>query len=416
MGAVLRRRFRPPVLGRLAWAWLTFALVGGGVSAYALIAGDMIDSPARIALPLGGEAERFAPVATTSVLNHASTSQTERLPVRSAEPATLAAIDDVFAGDPLTTLEQPEMLAANDEPEGAIVITIEGSRPTGAPSAGANALETVSLRKPAISIPAADPALLLKTPLGMRPKIAGDGRRAARVYARPFEKEKGKPVVGLIVGGLGLNPYLTERAINELPPEVTLAFAPYAKDLDRWTQQAREAGHEIMLELPMEAHGGDPSALGPAALLADRSSAENLQRLDWLMSRFGAYFGATNYLGGKFSADREAMDPVLAHLAAAGVAYVDDTGAARRIGTGAGPLAIVNRMVTSGADGGDADAAKRDLKALSGAAKRSGDALGKAYAYDATIDAIVEWANEADATGVALAPASAIVHARGREL
>ena len=412
MGAVVRRRFRPPVLGRLAWAWLAFALAGGGVGAYALIAGDMFDSPARIALPLSGDIERFAPVATASVLNRASSTQPERLTVRGDEPAFSAETDDVFAGEQLATLEQP-MLASDDEPEGAIVITIDGG---GTSRSGAGTVASISLTKPAISIPGADPALLLKTPLGMRPKIASDGRRASRLYARPFEKEKGKPVVGLIVGGLGLNPYLTERAINELPPEVTLAFAPYAKDLDRWTQQAREAGHEIMLELPMEAHGGDSSALGPAALLADRSSAENLQRLDWLMSRFGAYFGATNYLGGKFSAEREAMDPVLAHLAAAGVAYVDDTGAARRIGSGAGPLAIVNRMVTPGADGADVNAAKRDLKALSNAAKRSGDALGKAYAYDATIDAIIGWANEMEAGGVALAPASAIVQERARDL
>ncbi|MEQ8934856.1 MAG: divergent polysaccharide deacetylase family protein, partial [Amphiplicatus sp.] len=317
MGAVLRRRFRPPILGRLAWAWLAFALASGGFGAYALIAGDMLGSPARVALPLSGDIERFAPVATASVLNRASSPQPERLPVQGEEPA-FSAENDVFANDPLTTLEQPDMLASNNEPDGAIVITIQGGGASSSNAAGTVA--SISLTKPEIGIPGADPALLLKTPLGMRPKIASDGRRASRLYARPFAKEKGKPVVGLIVGGLGLNPYLTERAINELPPEVTLAFAPYAKDLDRWTQQARDAGHEIMLELPMEAHGGDPSSLGPAALLADRSSAENLQRLDWLMSRFGAYFGATNYLGGKFSAEREAMDPVLAHLAAAGVA------------------------------------------------------------------------------------------------
>ncbi|MEE2691398.1 MAG: divergent polysaccharide deacetylase family protein [Pseudomonadota bacterium] len=405
MTAILRRRFRPPVLGRLAWAWLAFALAGGGFGLYALFAGDMTDTPARIALPLRGDIDRLAPVATASVLDRASGAKPA---LRGDNDEFSPETDDVFAGGDMARLDQPQ---AYDEPDGAIVITIDnGKRPE--PAAAA----TVSLTKPPVRIPDADPALLLKTSLGMRPKIAADGRRASRLYARPFANDEAKPIVALIVGGLGLNADLTERAITELPPEVTLAFAPYAKDLDYWTKRARDAGHELMVELPMEAHGGDPSSLGPAALLSNRASEDNLQRLDWLMSRFGAYFGATNYLGGKFSTEREALDPVLARLAASGVAYVDDTGAARRVGSGAGPLAIVNRMVTPGYDGGDAAAATRDLKALSAIAKRSGDALGKAYAYDATIDAVLAWAEELEASGVVLAPASAIVNDRGRDL
>ena len=125
----------------------------------------------------------------------------------------------------------------------------------------------------------------------------------------------GSPTVSLIVGGLGLNKALTERAIDDLPAEISLAFAPYAKDLDFWTEKARNAGHEVLIELPMENYSGDPTALGAAGLLTSRTPAENLQRLDWLMSRFGGYFAATNYQGGKFAANDEAMAPILARLA-----------------------------------------------------------------------------------------------------
>ena len=409
MGAALRR-IKAPVLGRLAWAWLAFAAVGGLVSAYALLRGPQAGD--RIALPVEGAPELMVRPAPPA-------------PARLAEAAPLAEddafsvdTDDVFAGggaEPLETLEQPARLDMAEEPEGAIVITIDGGRERDrAPLRTEPRLASLSgVPSP---IPDADPALLVKTPLGARPKIGADGRRAARVYARPYAAPPGRAKVALIVGGLGLNPDLTERAILELPPEVTLAFAPYAKNLDMWTKRAREAGHEIMVELPMETHQGDPAALGPAALLSSRTPQENQQRLDWLLSRFGGYFGATNYLGSKFSSDRAAMDAVLAHLGAAGLAYVDDTGAARRIGAGAAPLAIVNRMVTPGPAGGDKDAALRDLAALAAAAERSGDALGKAYAYDATIEAIAEWARALDEEKLSLAPASAVVEARGREL
>lgn len=153
--------------------------------------------------------------------------------------------------------------------------------------------------------------------------------------------------MGLVVGGLGLNPEITARAIEELPPYITLAFAPYAKDLERWTKEARAAGHEIMVELPMEGHAGGVETLGPAALLTSRTEEENLQRLDWLLSRFGGYIGATNYMGGKFSASRSDLSSVLARLEALGLSYIDDTGAAANVAGHSSSLMSVNRMIAT---------------------------------------------------------------------
>jgi polysaccharide deacetylase 2 family uncharacterized protein YibQ len=51
---------------------------------------------------------------------------------------------------------------------------------------------------------------------------------------------------------MGLSPRATEAAIAGLPGAVTLGFAPYGADLARQTVLAREAGHELVLEIPME--------------------------------------------------------------------------------------------------------------------------------------------------------------------
>lgn len=416
---MLRRRFRLPVLGRLAWAWLGFTAGAVLFGIYALTFGAKIDAPTRVAVPVGA-LERMAPPQTVSVLD-AAQSQI-RPTLREGETPDDARRSDVFAQAPIEVLRQPadpidsytdyyadDALALD---ENDIVITIDGAPATGA---SAKPATTAALTRPAFRIPDPDPALLARTAFGMRPAIAADGRRAARHYARPFAGEAGAPRVALIVAGLGLNSTLTARAIDELPPEITLAFAPYAKDLDYWTARARAAGHEIMIELPMETRNG-AEALGPAALSTERTPAENLQRLDWLLSRFGGYFGATNYLGGKFSADRDAMRPVLARLAEAGLVYVDDTGATRTLGLDGGPVAVVDRMIAAGAHSDDIGAARRDLRALAAIAERNGRALGKAYAYDAVIDAVTGWSEALAAEGIALAPASAVVHARAGAL
>jgi len=411
-----RRRFRPPVLSRLTWAWLIFAFAAIALSLYSATAGRKAGGPARVALALGGEVETLArrlpaPPETVSVLrkDQPAPSETETPTLRDGAPGEepfSSEGEDVLADASTSGAPYTDELLEIEPAD--VVITIDGA-PAGAPRPRTVGPSLASFSDPVAAIPDPDPALLQRTPFGRIPKIAADGRRAALHYARPFERGR-NPRIAIIVGGLGLNPGLTERAIDDLPADVTLAFAPYAKDLEQWTARARAAGHEIMIELPMEGYGGGAEALGPAALLAERSAGENLQRLDWLLARFGSYFGATNYLGGKFSADREAMAAVLARLDELGLAYVDDTGAARQALTGAARATIVNRMIAAG--GNDGEAARRDLAALEKIAARDGDALGKAYAYEATIVALGEWSRELAARELTLAPASAVLHAR----
>lgn len=409
---IRHKRFRLPVWSRLTWAWVASIAAGTSFGAYSLLA--KTEGPTRVALAIDGAVERFAPPVerapvTRSVLHQPGAVAAN---LRDGDEEKVAVnSDDVFASLPeaYDGAQGAEQLFVEDA--GDIVITVDGepARNPGERAAGAQ-VASLTVAGPRIADP--DNALLQKTALGFIPKVGKDGRKASRYYARPFEGRASANRVGLIVGGLGLNPTLTERAIDELPPEVTLAFAPYAKELDFWTARARDAGHEIMIELPMEGYGGSPEALGPAALLTERSNAENLQRLDWLLSRFGGYFAATNYIGGKFSADSDAMAAILKRLNDIGVAYVDDTGAARRALEPGANAGVVNRMIASGADGSDASAARRDLAALESIAARDGAALGKAYAYDASIDAIVAWAEDLEERQIALSPASGVLEAR----
>ena len=382
------------------------------IAIYLFSVGDKTDAPTRVALALG-------PIQHLAPPNRAPATQ----PV-AAEAGKAPALRDGGAPDEPPSAEAKDMLAdegaeppvaihpdadnAPLEQPAKVTITIDGAP---APDASAQAAppRLAAYAAPKSFAPPPDAALEQSTRFGPIPKIAADGRRASTYYALPDPPDASQARVALIVSGLGLNAALTERAIEELPPEVTLSFAPYARNLDQWTKKAREAGHEIMIELPMEGYGGDDSALGPAALLTSRTPKENLQRLDWLLSRFQGYFAATNYLGGKFASDEAALSPVLARLRSAGVAYVDDTGAARRM---IGGVATVDRIVTPGDGGDDEKAAARDLDDLATIARNHGAALGKTYAYPASIDAIVDWASGLSDREVTLAPASALIAAR----
>lgn len=418
MSTTRRRKFRPPVLSRLTLAWL------GAFSLLALLSGVFLYSalsdhgPGRIALPVGrvetmAQAQPPKPAVEERLETPQQGLRLSAPDLRDGDKENDPAEDSVEGIETNDSLQYPDDYAEtdaendDDNTSGDIVITIAGAHKKATP------VTTASLTPAVEPIPDPDPALLRATPLGKIPRIAPNGRKAMTAYARPFDNPDGAPRIAIVVGGLGLNSELTERAIDELPPEISLAFAPYAKNLEFWTKKARQAGHEVLIELPMEGYGGNQETLGAAALLTSRTPQENLQRLDWLMSRFGGYFAATNYMGAKFSADAAALTPVLKKLAEAGVAYIDDTGAARAASGGTSVAwTTVNRVIPPSPDDSGRSAVRRELRALEKIAERDGAALGKTYAYAATIEEISRWADSAEKNGFIAAPASSVLQAR----
>ncbi len=237
---------------------------------------------------------------------------------------------------------------------------------------------------------------------GPLPVIGPDGRTVAEAYARPFTPD-GRPRVALVIGGLGLNAQTTRAAIETLPPEITLSFAPYSEGLQGWIDLARSHGHEVLLETPMEPNDYPANDPGPYTLIAANRPDETVRKLEWLMSRATGYFGLTNYLGSKFLASDPAMATFMASLKARGLAFVDDGAAARR--GGPIPRASAERGIDDDLSG---EAIEGQLRALEAGAGARGAALGVGFAYPVTISQVRNWAGGLNARGVQLAPASAI--------
>jgi polysaccharide deacetylase 2 family uncharacterized protein YibQ len=125
-------------------------------------------------------------------------------------------------------------------------------------------------------------------------EVTADGQRLPRIsaggwmpwiaYARRFDPEGPAARVGLLMLNLGADETLTRRAIEELPPEVSLAFLAGTPDLRRWLKLARERGHECYLMLPVEDPAG-PAERGIRPIEASADPAENLRRLRTAMAR-----------------------------------------------------------------------------------------------------------------------------------
>lgn len=253
-----------------------------------------------------------------------------------------------------------------------------------------------------------DPAIIEDTPGGRLPVRGPDGERAFDIYARPWSGARGARVA-IIVGGLGLSQTGTQYAINTLPDDITLAFASNGNSLQRWMQEARREGHEILLQVPFEPIDYPANDPGAGTLTVAAGAKSNLQDLHAAMARITNYTGITNFMGGRFLADPEALEPIMRDIAARGIMFADDGTSARSLtGQFAKTLGIpftASDMVLDATQERGYILSKLDD--LERTARRNGVAVGVASAFEVSVDAIATWANEARARGIEIVPASA---------
>lgn len=255
--------------------------------------------------------------------------------------------------------------------------------------------------------------LIEESSFGTLPRIADDGTKPMDAYARPAATATGVHRVAIVIGGVGLGDDASESSVSALPGEVTLAFAPYGENLGATLADARAAGHEVLLQLPLEPYNYPDLDPGPQTLTTDASPTENLERLHWLMSRITTYVGVVNYMGGRFSGDTEALAPVLAEIGSRGLLYLDDgsSGARSRVGeaaTGRVPFLQADIVLDADTTAGAIDARLEQLAAI---ARERGYAIGTGSAFPATVARIAEFARRAEEHGIVLVPITALAKA-----
>ncbi len=148
---------------------------------------------------------------------------------------------------------------------------------------------------------------------------------------------------------------------------------------------------------------------GKSAMLTGNTPATNAQRLEWALTRFGGYVGATGALGAlhgeRFADSPSQIGPVLEEGAKRGLVYVDPRPGA------ALPQAIPGRSIdlvidaTPGAPEIDANLAR-----LEQIARGRGSAIGLvSVPRPIAVARLVAWAAGLKERGFALQPVTAIL-------
>jgi polysaccharide deacetylase 2 family uncharacterized protein YibQ len=369
-------------------------------AALALVAGFALGGLwlARVPAPLAGEPVVTAAIPETAELITSSTSSAEDDampdgPVENPEYVIDQNAIEIIGGEP------PEDLAPEDEaaPEkNEAMIIVAPHRP----------LKAAPLK-----------AVTETTDIGPLPRIGDDGRKPFDAYSQvtPLAvTHSDMPKITLVLGGMGLNATLTQKAIDLLPGDVTLGFAPYGENLQAQVNEARAAGHEILLQVPMEPVGYPGNSPGPGTLLSDATPEQNLASLKWLMSRFAGYSGITNYMGARLLGAEDALRPVMKEVTARGLVYLEDASVSMTLSPKVAqdlrlPLQRAGMVIDANPT---APAIAAALAKLEKEAARNGSAIATGSGLDVTIETVAEWAKTLQERGILLVPVSAAYKGR----
>ena len=365
--------------GSLPLARIAFGLV-------ALIAAGVVGRILFVNDPMGGR-----PVAEISVNSPHN--------ANSLAGAVAVASTAASSGSAMATITP---LAPGATP-GASITVVGADVPDGNPTA----------TDPAANAQGLFPDLLEPSAHGSIPRVSSAGQTPFAAYARPSltpATANGKPLIALVVTGLGLNPTSTSAAID-LPDAVTLAFAPYGKGLSAEVSSARAGGHEILLEVPLEPFDYPDSDPGPDTLLTGQAPRDNLDKLYNVMGKFGGYVGIINHMGARFTSSTADFNPIMEELGSRGLGYVDDGSSNRSV---AAELATANNVEFGRADLGlDADPSRNaildQLKALEQKALSGGEAIGLISALPVSVQTLAEWCKTAADRGFTIVPVSALM-------
>ena len=251
--------------------------------------------------------------------------------------------------------------------------------------------------------------LLEDSPEGRIPVVGPDGLRPVEQYARPWSGTRGTRIA-IVIGGLGLSQTGTQNALRGLPEDVTLAFAATGNSLQRWMQEARRGGHEILLQVPFEPFDYPQNDPGRGTLLTSQEPAQNLASLHEAMAKITNYTGIMNYMGGRFLADQNALEPVMRDITERGLLFLDDGSSAgsltgdyaKALGT---PHAFADLQID---DQINEQAILKRLDELERIAARKGSAIAVGFAFDETVAAVSKWSEEARRRGIEFVGISAL--------
>ena len=221
------------------------------------------------------------------------------------------------------------------------------------------------------------------------------------------------PQIALIFDDFGKNSDIAQRFLTELDVPVTLAVLPYQSHSNDIIGMAGKSGQTAFLHMPMEPL--DAEAMGDLVdhyllLSMDDDTMRNATRQ--MLADHKNVAGVNNHTGSRLTANRHAMDVVLAEIKRHNLIFVDSRTTADTVAEAAArsleiPTGSRSIFIDQGYNGGDV---KANMLKLAETARKEGYAIGIGHAIDTTLEEVISILPEITKSGISIVPIEELVH------
>lgn len=219
-----------------------------------------------------------------------------------------------------------------------------------------------------------------------------------------------KPVVVIVIKGLGLSSSTTEHAL-ELPKNITLGFSPYSPSIQEWAKKARDKGHEIVLNIPMETKDYNLNDPGPYAVITSASKEDNNTRLKMLLSLIDGYEAVYSETEEVFTKSVQSIKPFLEFLKGQGKYYIYGGGYAEfsliQVAESIKYPILVNDIILD--DVISEQGINEQFREIERRARERGYVVVMAHPYPITIRMLERWLPQVESRGIDVAPISLLL-------
>lgn len=136
--------------------------------------------------------------------------------------------------------------------------------------------------------------------------------------------------IAIVIDDFGNSMKGTEQMLD-LPVHLTAAVMPFLPTTKRDAEAAHAKGHDVIVHLPMEPVRGNPSWLGPNAILTSLPDEEIRRRVEAAIADVPYAIGMNNHMGSKATVDERVMRVVLQVCKEKGLFFLDSRTAYRSV-------------------------------------------------------------------------------------
>lgn len=127
----------------------------------------------------------------------------------------------------------------------------------------------------------------------------------------------------IVIDDFGNDMFGTKEMMN-LPFPITVAVMPFLPTTKRDAEWAHQAGHEVIVHMPMEPKSGNKDKwLGPGAITTDLSEEEIRGRINAAIDDVPHAVGINNHMGSKVTADPRIIGIILEECQKREVFFLD---------------------------------------------------------------------------------------------